>query len=116
MKRFVILCLLSCGFAVEVLDKPEKNANLLIIGDVAKLKVMEDSYVHVYDSKTRVYGYVLFSDYQKALMNAEISKKFPGLSDALSNDQNSKDKAALIKQNIKNKQAQFEQLLAKAQL
>ncbi|MEE2769972.1 MAG: hypothetical protein VX835_02690 [Pseudomonadota bacterium] len=108
------LCLLYISFnvcfALQVLDQPDKNSNLLIIGDVNQLQLLNDNYVHVYDKITRIKGYVKYEDYQKALINADMVKRFPKIDDLVGKDEKYKDKAALIAENIKNKQAQLTQL------
>jgi len=111
MKKFIfILLLINQSFALEVMDKPDKNSNLLIIGDASKLKVLEDSYVHVYDPKTKVSGYVKYSAFQKALGTSEVVKRFPNLSGVVNKEEMLNNKAAILTQNIKNKQAQIKDL------
>lgn len=111
MKKFIIILLLiNQSFALEVFDKPDNNSNLLIIGDASKLKVLDDNYVHVFDPKTKVSGYVKYSDYQKALTTSEVVKRFPNLSGVVDKEEVLHNKAALLTQNIKNKQAQIKSL------
>lgn len=115
-KIFLFTFLINVCCAVEVFDKPEANANLLIIGDVAKLQLLNDNYIHVYDPSTKVSGYVKYDDYQKARINADIKKQYPQLSSALGQEEQFKDKAALFTQNIKNKQAQLTDIKKRMQM
>ena len=96
--------------ALEVYDQPIKNANLLIIGNVNSLQLLDDSYVHVFDPNTKVKGYVKYDDYQKARLNADIKKQYPQLANMFGRDEAFKDKAALLAENVKNKQAQLDDI------
>ena len=96
--------------ALEVYDQPIKNANLLIIGNVNSLQLLDDSYVHVLDPKTKVKGYVKYDEYQKARSNADMKKQYPQLGNILGQDEAFKDKAALLAENVKNKQAQLDDI------
>ena len=111
MKKLMFMYLLmSQSYALEVMDQPDKNANMLIIGDASTLKVLDDSYIHVMDPKTKVSGYVKYSDYQAAIVTSGAIKKFPQLSGVINKQEVFKDKAALLAQNIKNKQAQLQEI------
>ena len=98
---------MNLGMALEVFDQPSQNANLLIIGNVNSLQLLDDSYVHVLDPNTKVKGYVKYDDYQKARLNADMKKQYPQLANMLGREEAFKDKAALLAENVKNKQAQL---------
>ena len=112
-KLFLLYISFNVCFALEVLDQPNKNSNLLIIGDVNQLQLLNDNYVHVYDKVTKIKGYVKYEDYQKALINADMVKHFPRIDNLVGKDEKYKDRAALIAENIKNKQAQLTELKKK---
>ena len=82
-KLFLSLVFMHVCMALEVFDKPMPNANLLIIGDASNLQLLNDNYVHVFDPKTKIKGYVRYDEFQKALLTSNLKKQYPQMSNIL---------------------------------
>ena len=107
-KLFLSLVFMHVCMALEVFDKPMPNANLLIIGDASNLQLLNDNYVHVFDPKTKIKGYVRYDEFQKALLTSNLKKQYPQMSNILGKEEEFRSKAALLAENVRNKQAQLD--------